>query len=496
MYKFLSTLLLGALLLPVFAFAEEANTTSVKPPCPALVQNVARGASGAGVKGLQEFLAGQYGVDPSTVATGFFGPKTQELVKKFQAEYGLEQVGSVGPKTRAAILARCVQGARGGGALFPATPSSETKKESRGVTCRIHATPVSIKANQPVTFDWTSTGADYAVWGSGDKDNANEMARVFNNISTTTTFSLTFFGQGGSVTCKLKIEVAGTENQDQTIVRPPITSVCPAIGWVEPTSPCEGTWAPRYKDGGCQIGWQCLGKPKEPIQCPQVMPACANPEVSVGADGCKILKCPTIVPTTPPTKPPSTCPMIAFLPAPCSGTLHITKDAQGCQTGFRCEVGSTTPPIIKKPIACPAIWTQPIFSCTGGTKPKYDSNGCQVGIECTDSEVGTQSAGSCKTPWGTKVIADGQTIPYEPYFSNGSLSTTVTIPLVKCIKSTWLLCDALGSNCRSLPPLLQRLDPVGQATEEASFGRSAAELAAAFTALQELVRGAETIFGQ
>jgi peptidoglycan hydrolase-like protein with peptidoglycan-binding domain len=492
MCKALAVLLLGVFSIPLAAFAEDSVSTTPQLQCPTLTRSLERGSRDASVQELQKFLAARYGVDQSVLVSGFFGATTQSYVRRYQADNGLPVLGIVGPMTREHMRRAC--------AKVPVLPATDTTsapapspRENRGITCKISASPISIRPNQPVTFSWSSTGADYAVWGSGDKDNANETSRVFSNISSTTVFALTFFGQSGSVTCRLKVEVAGTETIEQKPVRPPVTDACSTIGWVEPTSPCDGTWTPRYSGGGCQIGWQCLGKPKEPLQCPQVMPACPNPEVSYGSDGCKILKCPTKVPTT---TLPSVCPMIAYIPAPCNGTLYATQDANGCQTGFRCEVGSTTPPVIQKPIACPAIWSQPILPCVGGTKPKYDANGCQVGIECTANDTVGGGPGSCKTPWGDRSLTEGQTIPYEPYFSNGSLSTTVMIPLVKCFKSSWLLCDTQGANCRPLPQLLRQLEPVGQKSQETSFDRSAAELAAALVALQNTVTSVLSIFGR
>ena len=450
MPKFLATLMLVAVsLIPVVSFAEETPTTQARPACPTLPTNVVRGDANDSVKSLQQFLLEHFGTTASTTATGFFGPKTQELVKKFQAEQGLEQVGTVGPKTRAAILATC-QRKEG-----TSQTSSEKKTMTEGPSCKIRTSRVSLQPNDPVTISWTSTNADYAVWGSGDKARANGET-TFTNVSTTTTFTLTFFGKNGSVTCAIQVSVGTTENTEQKLVQPPVTDMCPALGWVEPSAPCSGTWTPRYGDRGCQIGWQCIGSARAtstgntktlcPLM-PQVIPACDSPTVE--------------------------------------------KDSNGCITGYRCPAPATT----TRSQACPASWSQPLTPCSGATKPRYDVNGCQVGIECVVTDTDTRTtldAGSCKTPWGAKVIKDGQTLPYEPYFSNGNLSTSVTIPLVKCFKSAWLLCDAQGNSCRPLPQLLEQVNPQGPT----SYNRSAAELAAAFAALQSLAQGALSLFGK
>lgn len=55
------------------------------------------------VKILQEFLAKGSDIYPSGRITGYFGILTENAVKKFQAKYGIETAGIVGPLTRAKI---------------------------------------------------------------------------------------------------------------------------------------------------------------------------------------------------------------------------------------------------------------------------------------------------------------------------------------------------------------------------------------------------------
>ena len=52
---------------------------------------------------LQEFLAKNSEIYPQGQITGYFGPLTENAVKRFQAKYGIEKVGIVGPVTRAKI---------------------------------------------------------------------------------------------------------------------------------------------------------------------------------------------------------------------------------------------------------------------------------------------------------------------------------------------------------------------------------------------------------
>lgn len=58
------------------------------------------GESNADVTSLQEFLAASPAIYPSGLVTGYFGALTRSGVIGFQSQYGLDQVGRVGPLTR------------------------------------------------------------------------------------------------------------------------------------------------------------------------------------------------------------------------------------------------------------------------------------------------------------------------------------------------------------------------------------------------------------
>jgi len=61
---------------------------------------LAQGATGDDVKQLQEFLKTFTGAYPDGSITGYFGPRTEAAVKKFQEQNGIASVGVVGPKTQ------------------------------------------------------------------------------------------------------------------------------------------------------------------------------------------------------------------------------------------------------------------------------------------------------------------------------------------------------------------------------------------------------------
>lgn len=61
------------------------------------------GEKNSDVTNLQEFFADNSAIYPEGLVTGYFGGLTKNAVVKFQAEYGLAQVGRVGPMTQEKI---------------------------------------------------------------------------------------------------------------------------------------------------------------------------------------------------------------------------------------------------------------------------------------------------------------------------------------------------------------------------------------------------------
>lgn len=71
----------------------------------AIKADLKQGMTNDEVKALQEILATDPTLFSSANITGHFGPLTAAAVKKFQKAHGLEQVGVVGPKTKAVLNA-------------------------------------------------------------------------------------------------------------------------------------------------------------------------------------------------------------------------------------------------------------------------------------------------------------------------------------------------------------------------------------------------------
>ncbi|MEK7609177.1 MAG: peptidoglycan-binding protein, partial [Patescibacteria group bacterium] len=66
---------------------------------PEFTRSLSLGTRGDDVRKLQEFLARDKEIYPEGLATGFYGPKTAEAVKRWQRKNNLDAAGVVGPKT-------------------------------------------------------------------------------------------------------------------------------------------------------------------------------------------------------------------------------------------------------------------------------------------------------------------------------------------------------------------------------------------------------------
>ncbi|MBI2087030.1 MAG: peptidoglycan-binding protein, partial [Candidatus Zambryskibacteria bacterium] len=76
-----------------------------------LTRSLSRGLSGEDVKELQTFLLQKYPEFYSAPITGYFGPLTEQAVRRLQEKEGIEAVGIVGPRTTARLNELVTQGA-------------------------------------------------------------------------------------------------------------------------------------------------------------------------------------------------------------------------------------------------------------------------------------------------------------------------------------------------------------------------------------------------
>lgn len=78
-----------------------------------------RGMNNEQVEALQEFLASHPDIYPEGLVTGYFGPLTEQAVKRLQKKHGISQVGVVGPQTRSQLNKLLTEGAGKSGNVPP-----------------------------------------------------------------------------------------------------------------------------------------------------------------------------------------------------------------------------------------------------------------------------------------------------------------------------------------------------------------------------------------
>jgi peptidoglycan hydrolase-like protein with peptidoglycan-binding domain len=111
----------------VYALSSPMVTPTVSPRA-IPVQNLSvsfstdlsRGMTNGSVRNLQIILAEDPAIYPEGQVTGYFGPATERAVKKFQAKYGITQLGRVGPATRAKLNSLATGNSGPTNALAPA----------------------------------------------------------------------------------------------------------------------------------------------------------------------------------------------------------------------------------------------------------------------------------------------------------------------------------------------------------------------------------------
>jgi peptidoglycan hydrolase-like protein with peptidoglycan-binding domain len=96
--------------LSAFSTSLDSSVPKATHTCPVLTTTLAPGntddSESGEVSQLQLFLTKHLNIR-EVIVTGYFGPLTESYVKQLQAKAGLEQVGRVGPLTRAYIASLC-----------------------------------------------------------------------------------------------------------------------------------------------------------------------------------------------------------------------------------------------------------------------------------------------------------------------------------------------------------------------------------------------------
>lgn len=130
-YALVILALFGVLILPVFVNAQTAGVLQ-------------RGATGGSVTALQDILKTDKSIYPEGLATGYFGPATENAIKRLQAKYGLPQTGVVDSQTAAIIFPSNVQLK----ILSPNGGESWDKSTSHSILWQVTVGPIMYKEKQ------------------------------------------------------------------------------------------------------------------------------------------------------------------------------------------------------------------------------------------------------------------------------------------------------------------------------------------------------------
>jgi len=98
----------------ILAIKQEIKTAVLE-----LKTQLKEGSKGENVSLLQEFLSTDPEIYPEGLVTGFYGPLTRKAVQRFQKKAGLDQVGTVGPKTLSKVNELLQEGAGNSGKVPP-----------------------------------------------------------------------------------------------------------------------------------------------------------------------------------------------------------------------------------------------------------------------------------------------------------------------------------------------------------------------------------------
>ncbi|HYF29407.1 MAG TPA: peptidoglycan-binding protein [Candidatus Paceibacterota bacterium] len=197
------------------------------------------GSSGPAVLEVQQKLAalGYFKETP----TGYFGPITRAAVITFQAAKGLEQVGQVGPLTRAALAgAGPVVASSGGtssssiGVTPAATQTKTTGERPPALTFRIDRKFALV--GDYIYLNWSAKRADRCTASGGWSGEKGTRGTDSFAVAGDTTYTLTCTGSGGSVTKSVWVSttlVARKAEEPEEIAETPVVTV--------PTTPTTPT---------------------------------------------------------------------------------------------------------------------------------------------------------------------------------------------------------------------------------------------------------------
>lgn len=230
---------LAILLVPAFSITAASNS------CPN-IQNVLKLQSddkttSGEVSQLQAFLKekGYLSVSP----TGFFGPKTEVALQKYQKYIGVNATGATGPLTRAKIASESCSGAFGNAGSAEATmvvardiqiPSiSMTAKPVTFISASSTVLETTLTWNASNSFECSASGA----WSGIKKLSGTEVVRSTLADSKTKRFTMLCEGTAGTITKTVTVDVDGGSLVTKPVTQPVVAQNNPTTNTPTPATP-------------------------------------------------------------------------------------------------------------------------------------------------------------------------------------------------------------------------------------------------------------------
>jgi len=246
-----------------------------EPACPSIARTLSVGSRGDDVRLLQRFLIND-GYLLSDLATGYFGPLTEEGVMEWQSAHGIVGSGDaastgfglVGPKTRAAILAACSQNARSQSARSEGGQAEQARREEQGGSACPDAPapplPGACAGSWEKGYDANGCLTGYQCAARSSPDAATTSAPA---PAPAPSIELTAPAAGGIVTGgnALSISWHSTNAPRGSVALSLLDADGKTLGTIADNLSASGTylWRVPYEDSGCSIGesaFDCIAK--------------------------------------------------------------------------------------------------------------------------------------------------------------------------------------------------------------------------------------------
>ncbi|MEK7511297.1 MAG: peptidoglycan-binding protein [Patescibacteria group bacterium] len=304
--------------------ARNPTTSAARPSVAPVISSVpsvsataplAVGARGTAVLELQQKLLvlGFFGDTP----TGYFGPITRAAVMAFQAAKGLEQVGFVGPRTRAllATVSTTAPTATDSTSADAARVASALSEDSPTLSFR--SSKRSAPAGDTIRLTWSAKNATTCTAGNGWSGEKAVSGSETLTFSADSTYALVCTGSGGSISKSVSVEVSATVVEPEEEIEAPTLTFSADKSVVDAGGSVKLSWRSSDADSCTATGDWTGQKDKRDTETISGIVAAKTFTLScVGAGGSITRSVPVTLEVVAPTPTPTPTPLPTPLPGP------------------------------------------------------------------------------------------------------------------------------------------------------------------------------------